>query len=250
MSEAGAASVPETAEPAAGRRVDWIELFLDLAMVAFITQLAHGLHGAPGLAEFATFIAWSIPAWWAWSNIMVCVNVLPQLPPRLVGVALLGAMATIGLMAASVTETTDRAWAFALANGVLRLILLGLWIYRARVRRRPLGRTILYNGATAVLWFASAFLPAPLDFVFWGVAILIEVLLLRVGSDAAFRMLRVDVAHASERLGLFMIILIGESVLSLVSSLSAHWTLVSGRRVSRGVHLGVLHRVGLLRRRW
>jgi low temperature requirement protein LtrA len=33
----------------------------------------------------------------------------------------------------------------------------------------------------------------------------------------------VDVAHGSERLGLFMIILIGESVLSVVTTLSAHW---------------------------
>jgi low temperature requirement protein LtrA len=158
---------------------------------------------------------------------MVCVNVLPQLPPRLVGVALLGAMATIGLMAASVTETVDRVWAFAVANVALRLILLVLWVYRARVRRRPLARTIVYNGATAVLWLVSVFVPTPPSFVLWGVAILIEVLLLRVGSDTVFRMLRVDVAHASERLGLFMIILMGESVLSLVTALSSHWSLGS-----------------------
>jgi low temperature requirement protein LtrA len=58
-------SVPQAApaeQQGPGRRVDWIELFFDLAMVAFITQLARGLHGAPGAAEFATFIAWSIPA--------------------------------------------------------------------------------------------------------------------------------------------------------------------------------------------
>jgi low temperature requirement protein LtrA len=78
-----------------------------------------------------------------------------------------------------------------------------------------------------VLWLVSVFVPTPLNFVLWGIAILIEVLLLRVGSDTVFRMLRVDVAHASERLGLFMIILMGESVLSLVTALSTHWSLGS-----------------------
>lgn len=37
-----------------------------------------------------------------------------------------------------------------------------------------------------------------------------------------------DVAHGSERLGLFMIILLGESVLSVVTALSAHWSAASG----------------------
>ncbi|UFS60585.1 low temperature requirement protein A [Subtercola endophyticus] len=232
MSEAGEASAAGAAVDG-GRRVDWIELFFDLAMVAFITQLAHGLHGAPGPAEFATFVAWSIPAWWAWCNIMVCVNVLPELPRRIIGPALLAAMATIGVMAASVTVTADRAWAFALANVALRLILLGLWVYRARARVRAstapddrphIARTVVYNGVTAVIWLVSVFVPEPVNFVLWGIAILIEVLLLRVGSNSVFRTLRVDVAHASERLGLFMIILMGESVLSLVAALSESFT--------------------------
>ena len=217
----------DVAQPTVGRRVDWIELFFDLAIVAFVTQLAVGLHGDPGPAQFLTFAAWSIPAWWAWTNVMVCINALPTLPPRMSGIALLLATGTIGLMAASVTETTDRVWAFALANGALRLILLVLWVYRAKRSGHPLSRPLIYNGATAVVWIASAFVPAPFNFVVWAVAILVEVLLLRADTRSLSHYVQVDVGHASERLGLFMIILIGESVLSVVTTLSEHWDVAS-----------------------
>jgi low temperature requirement protein LtrA len=208
------------------RRVDWIELFFDLAMVTLVTELAHGLHGAPGPTEFLTFIALSIPVWWAWTNVMVCVNQLPPLPRRLVGLALVFATGTVAVMAVSVTETPDRLWAFALANAVLRFILLGLWIYRARGNGSNgvhLVRPLLYNGGTALVWIASVFVPVPFNFAFWAVAILAEVLMLRAGSQTATIYDAVDIAHGSERLGLFVMILIGESLLSVVTSLSEHW---------------------------
>lgn len=221
---AASQSHDSSAPEGSGRRVDWIELFFDLAIVAFVTELASGLHGDPGPVQFITFLAWSIPAWWAWINVMVCINALPTLPPRMAGAALLVAMAAVGLMAASVTETAERVWAFALANGVLRLVLLVLWVYRAKRARHPMLRTFIYNGVTAVLWIASAFLPSPANFAVWAAAILIEVLMLRAGTRSLSRYVKVDVAHGSERLGLFMIILLGESVLSVVTALSAHWS--------------------------
>lgn len=216
------------AASADGRRVDWFELFFDLAFVAFITQLAHDLHGSPGPFEFLVFIAWSIPAWWAWTNIMASINPLPTLPTRLLVPALLIAMGLVGLMAASVTDGVDRAGVFSLACAALRLVLLGLWLYRAKQSGHPLAQTFVYNGATAAIWAAAAFMPTPFNFALWAAAILIEAALLRVGRASGSRSLLIDTAHASERLGLFMIILMGESVLSLVTSLGQRWTTASG----------------------
>jgi low temperature requirement protein LtrA len=219
--EAGATASP------GNRRVDWIELFFDLAFVAFITQLAHGLHGAPGPTEFLAFVAWSVPAWWAWTNIMIVVNLVPTLPARFVGISLLLAMGLVGLMAASVTEGTGRAWAFSIACAGLRVILLVLWVYRRKKAGLTLWRPLIYNGATAVIWVCSIFTPVPFDFALWAIAILIEVLLIRVVPLTMTDAVGIDVSHASERLGLFMIILMGESVLSLVTSLGEHWTIES-----------------------
>ncbi len=210
------------------RRVEWLELFFDLAFVAFITQLATGLHGAPGAAQFLVFITWSIPAWWAWTNVMVGVNLLPTLPPRRLGLALLVAMGFVGLMAASVTEDASRAWAFSLACAGLRLLLMTLWTYRAKMFGHALWRPLVYNGTTSLIWIASAFVPAPWDFALWAVAIVGEIWLMRVSNSTLTADVRVDAAHASERLGLFMIILMGESVVTLVVSLGKHWDPASG----------------------
>jgi low temperature requirement protein LtrA len=222
-------ATPQDAQSSAvGRRVGWIELFFDLAFVAFITQLAHGLHGAPQPYDFLLFVIWSVPAWWAWSNVMIVVNLLPPIPMRQLGIGLLISMGLVGLMAASVTGDTERAWAFALAYAGLRIVLLVLWAYRgARGGQRVL-RSVIFNGPTLVIWIASVFVPSPWNFVLWGVALLIEILTLRLFDYAANGQPIVDAAHASERLGLFMIILMGESVLSVVTSLAQHWTLLPG----------------------
>ena len=127
-----------------------------------------------------------------------------------------------------VTDSVDRAGVFSLACAALRLVLLVLWLYRTTRSGRSVGRTITYNGATAAIWVAAAFVPSPFNFALWAVAILIEAALLRTGRTSSSRSILVDTAHASERLSLFMIILMGESVLSLVTSLGEHWTVASG----------------------
>jgi low temperature requirement protein LtrA len=219
-------SVTETAP----RRVHWMELFFDLVFVVFITELAQGLHGHPGVWQFVAFIGLYIPAWWAWINMTLTINLTPEL--RLGGLALtlVSAMVGIGLMAAAAPEgVSSRAWAFALGCVELRVVFLVLWLYRARRRDLALWRPLVYNGVTALLWLGSIWVPQPWQFGVWAVAVLIEMLLLIRGRADVVGVLGQQVAldHLAERLGLFLIIVIGESVLSLIVGLSTHWTLMS-----------------------
>jgi low temperature requirement protein LtrA len=82
------------------RRADWFELFFDLVFVVMIAVLAHGLHGDPGWRDFGTFAVLFFPAWWAWVNLMVSVNLFGSTPGwnRIVLVA---SMPGLGLMAAA-----------------------------------------------------------------------------------------------------------------------------------------------------
>jgi len=221
-------TVSESADPVTGRRVGWIELFFDLAFVAFVTEAAHALHGAPGASTFLIFVAFSFPAWWAWSNLMVVVNLRPEVPARPLGIALLAAMGVALVMAASVSDGLQHVAAFAIACAALRLIQLVLWIHRVRGYGLPIIRPTIYNGVTALIWAVSALLPVPWIFLAWALALVIEFVLLRTGNRRISRSSRIDVAHGSERLGLFLIILLGESVLSIVTSLGEHWTIASG----------------------
>jgi low temperature requirement protein LtrA len=222
---------PESAPSSDGpRRVEWMELFFDLMFAVFITELARGLHGAPSIGDFAIFLGLFVPTWWAWVNMMLTINVSGYLSVRTISATLLVGTLFVGAMAAAAPEGAGQhAWVFALGNAGLRLVILPLWISRARYDHVPLWRPLVYNGVTAALWVASIWVPQPAQFVVWAIAILIEGLLLTVRSDGvAARLLNaVALDHIGERLGLFMLIVMGESVVVVVLGLSAHWTLPS-----------------------
>ncbi|MCQ9165025.1 low temperature requirement protein A [Arthrobacter sp. STN4] len=209
-------------------RVHWMELFFDLVFVAFVGQLAHGIHGNPGWAEFGTFVLLFFPAWWAWVNIVSVVNLLPGLSSRSLGMAMLAAMAAAGVMAAAAPHALGgRAWAFSLANAAMRAILLVLWLYRRRHTggAAPSWRIWTYNGGTAALWLVAAALPLEGAVALWAAAILVEVSMVLVGGrlqpDAGIA--GINVEHAAERLGLFVIIVLGESVFTVVTVVSTVW---------------------------
>jgi low temperature requirement protein LtrA len=99
---------------------------------------------------------------------------------------------------------------------------------------------LAYNGATAAIWLVSIWVPTPWNFVLWGVAIVIEVVLL-VASSASWAdrvIANLNVEHLSERFGLLVVIVLGESVLSMVAALDEVWTLEAG--IAAGLGLAMI----------
>jgi low temperature requirement protein LtrA len=145
-----------------GRRVHWLELFFDLVMVAYIGQVAHGMHGDPGWAQTLVFFLLFAPAWWAWVNMTLTLNLFGARITPLLWVAVTVAMLAIGVMAAAVPEAlTERAWAFAVGNAVIRLVWMLPWVVKRRTIGIPLWRPIAYSGLPAALWLVSAVVPPP-----------------------------------------------------------------------------------------
>lgn len=214
------------------RRVHWMELFFDLVFVAFVGQLAHGIHGNPGWAEFGTFVLLFLPAWWAWVNIVSVVNLLPGLSPRALGLAMVAAMGAAGLMAASAPEAFgERAWAFSVGNAAMRAVLLVLWLYQHRAHSDEAPwRIWMYNGGSALLWLVAALPPLQMAVILWATSIAVEVGMVVLGGRfwANRSVGGIDIEHASERLGLFVIIVLGESILTIVTEISDHWEPDSG----------------------
>jgi low temperature requirement protein LtrA len=232
-------------EPVSDRdpsRVHWMELFFDLIFVALVGQLAHGLHEHPGVVELLIFLALFGSVWWAWVNLTFAVNIMPELSRRQLSVIMLAAMFAIGAIAVAAPEATrERAWLFAAGNALIRILLLTLWV-RFRWATGSRWRVVTYNGATAVLWLVSIGVPAPAGFILWAVAIMIEIALL-LGSTRAMAALmldRVNIEHLTERFGLLVIIVLGESVLSTVATLNEHWTLSSGLTSALGLVIASL----------
>lgn len=213
-------------------RVHWMELFFDLIFVALVSQLARGLHEDPSISALLLFTALFASVWWSWVNLTFTVNVMTWLTRRQLAVVMLAAMASVGAIAVAAPEAVgERSWLFAAGNAALRLVLLGLWIALSWANGSASRiRLLAYNGATAVLWLISIAVPAPWRYVLWGFVIVVEVVLLLTNSRSwRVRMLpRMNVEHISERFGLLIVIVLGESVLTIVTALNGTWTLASG----------------------
>ncbi|MDI1466055.1 low temperature requirement protein A [Catellatospora sp. KI3] len=209
------------------RRADWFELFFDLVFVVTVAVLAHGLHGDPGWRDFGTFLVLLFPAWWAWVNLTLSVNLFGS-DTGWNRTVLVAAMPGLGLMAAAAPEGLDgRAWVFALGAAWVRVAVFALWwpqVGRSRWEF-PAWRPIVYCLVPASIWAVSAFVDGPARFALWGLAIVLEVALLAFGtaqSRVMYRLLSVE--HLVERIGLFIVIVFGESVFAIVTGLSEHFT--------------------------
>ncbi|WP_327378143.1 low temperature requirement protein A [Streptomyces sp. NBC_01216] len=213
----------EAREP---RHAGWLELFFDLVFVALAAQLSHQLHGDPDLGDFARFLALYFPPWWMWINLTVSANLFVEDTARR-RLLMLFAMLCLAAMAAAVPEAAgDRAAAYALGYAGTRLVLLGLWWPATKYpeplrvpRWRPLG----YCLGSAVLWAVSAVVPSPWRYGMWAAVLLAEMVLLLTARGQGVPG-RLDAGHMVERVGLYVIIVLGESVIALVTSLDADWT--------------------------
>ncbi|MFB6616480.1 low temperature requirement protein A [Streptomyces sp. NPDC085524] len=226
--ESGAPVPPAAAHTS--RHADWLELFFDLVFVAVAAQVAHGLHGDPGLRDFAVFLALYFPPWWLWANVTVSSNLFADNGPRR-RLLMLFAMLCIAVMAAAVPEAdTDRGSVYALGYAGTRLVLLGLWWPATRFPepdRVPRWRPLSYCLASGLLWAGSALVPAPWQYAVWAVLIAAEMVLLLSARGRGVPG-RLDTGHIVERVGLFVIIVLGESVIGLVTSADRAWTLRAG----------------------
>lgn len=212
------------------RHADWFELFFDLVFVVTVSILAHDLHGDPGPRHFLVFLTLFFPAWWAWVNLMVSVNLFgfDRIWTRLM---LVVAMPGIALMAAASPHALDnRAWAYAIGAAWVRLAVFAIWWGRGRriESTLPAWRPIVYCLLTAGLWTVSAFLPAPARYILWALAILLEMALLAyAGGLSSGIYKRLAAEHLVERVGLFVVIVFGETVFAMVVSLEGHFTVLS-----------------------
>lgn len=220
----------ETSVHTPGRRVHWLELFFDLAMVAYIGQIAHTMHGDPGWLDALAFFALLAAAWWAWVNATLTMNLFGAQVTPLIWVSVSIAMMAIGVMAAAVPEAfTERAAAFAIANAAIRLVWALPWFLKRRTTGVPWWRPVLYCGVPAALWIMSIAVAPPWQYLLWAIAVAVEVVLLSfLGGQRTWLRDSLDVEHLVERVGLLVVIVLGESILTIINELDLHWAIGPG----------------------
>lgn len=252
-------STPESTSQAE-RHAGWLELFFDLVVVAAVAQLAHRVHEPPTALGIAAFALLYYAVWAVWTNFSIYANVAgdrTRLRP------MLQAMFGIALMAAAIPatipevlphETVNRSTVFAAAYLFCRIAASGVW---RRSHQVVTAWPAAQVGAGIAPWLASFWVEDHRwKYGLWALGCLADVVFTFVQSLRPQRVLdqvrergdpwreriiarirrsdhptgvaegRVDLAHLGERLGLFVIIVLGEGVIQVVTAAGdpfSHW---------------------------
>ena len=208
------------------QKVTFVELFFDLVFVFSVTQVVGLLHDGLDwiVVGQAILVFWLV--WWAWTQFTWALNAADT-THQWVGIGVLIATAVAFFMAVALPDAFhDRALWFALFYVLVRVI--GLTLYALAASANPSLRaavrifTILsIGGLVAVL--IGGFLGGPLQYWFWGLAILLDIVAAAVGGQAEGWNLHPD--HFGERHGLFVIIALGETLIVAAGEVTdAPWT--------------------------
>ncbi|MBK1783628.1 low temperature requirement protein A [Prauserella cavernicola] len=237
----------ETRAPAE-RGASWLELFFDLVVVAAIVQLAHLLHGhAVHGEDVLRFALLYFAIWQTWAAFTLYSNVAAESTRRR---TMFVGMGGIAVMAAAVPGAfSEHAEVFAVAYVVTRIVSSNVWQHRGQLLAAwPLA----HFGGGLVPWIVSLWTDGPTKYVLWAIGLgidLVATVLLgperferglshrarrqerrerRHGRRAMPRLkvAEVEQPHLVERMGLFVIIVLGEGVLQMVRTAEeADWDL-------------------------
>jgi len=223
-------------------RVTWLELFFDLIFVAAVAQVAEPLREHYSVGEVLRLIPLFVLIWWAWTGHALFSTRFDgdDVAQR---VLTLLQMFAVAAMAANAKEALDsRASAgFAAAYAAVRLVLVGQYFRARRVPGAgPLAtRYLVGHGIAAVVWLISSLLPPPGRFWLWAGAFVID---LSTPWFALRHSVRVppDASHLPERFGLFVLILLGDSVVAVMQGMESQEEWAPGAAASAFLGMSIL----------
>jgi low temperature requirement protein LtrA len=264
-------------ESTARKRVSWVELYFDLIFVFAVSQLAHAIADHARWRGVLAALGVFITLWWTWIGFVVLYN--RQGDDRKVSHRVIVLLGTIpcAVAATQVHFVFDQGavLGYCLALAAARFLLAGVYLWSSSsattdeertAERRARGRLVPGYAFCGLLFAGSAALPPPWRYYPWALAIGIEGSLLLLGERRVSRqrlreqrprsrmdLLRaqfaaptqpgaaVDAGHLAERFGLFVIILLGEIVVSVGAAAidrpdqdSAYWLSLIGGLVLGG----------------
>jgi low temperature requirement protein LtrA len=230
------------AEGSQARKVTWLELFFDLIFVAAVAQVAEPLREHYGFAELVRFSPLFVLIWWAWTG-HTLFSTRFDTDDVVQRVLTLVQMFAVAVMAANAKDALDSrsSAGFAAAYAAVRFVLVAQYFRARRVPDAgPLAtRYLVGHGTAAIIWLASAVVPAPLRFWLWIAAFVID-----LGTPwlAVRHSIKVppDSAHLPERFGLFTLILLGESVVAVMRGMESQESWTPAAATSAFLGMGIL----------
>ncbi|MEM8780274.1 MAG: low temperature requirement protein A [Cyanobacteria bacterium P01_G01_bin.49] len=220
------------------RHVTWLELFFDLVFVAAISELSHYLSNHLSVDGFLSVAIFFVPIWWCWVGATFYATRFDtdDLSDRLLTLL---QMAIVMVMAVNIHHGLEKASSiFALCYISFRGILVLQYLY-AQYHVPATRKLALWYAAgfslSILFWGVSLLFPFPFSLIFWGFGLIIDFCTpLKAGRWVA--QAPPSLSHIPERVGLFTIIVLGESVIGVVKGLSGlEWSLFSALTAFSGL---------------
>jgi len=218
------------------RHATWLELFFDLVFVVIISQLSHFLLHEISILRFLEFLFLFIPVWWSWTGVTFYSTRFysEDIGHRLL---LLLQMGGAGAMAVNISGAfSDTFSGFAISYAFMRFILILEYIrvykestVKISLSPKPLlKRYIIGFSIAAVIWFISAFVTIPeLRISLWVIGLIID-FATPITAGRLQPLYAPNISHLPERMGLFTLIVLGESIVSIVVGMTdQQWNLYS-----------------------
>jgi len=224
------------------RHATWLELFYDLVFVVTVSQLSHYLFHEISLSNFFRFLFLFIPVWWAWigTTFFATRFYSDDVGHRLL---LLLQMGGAGAMAINISGAFNNTFSgFALSYAFMRLILVIEYVRVFRTIKSsesptPLvKRYIIGFSIAAIIWLISAFVPiTEIRFALWVIGLIID-FATPISTTKLTSKFAPHISHLPERMGLFTLIVLGESIVGIVSGMTEQvWDVYSVIEASLGL---------------
>lgn len=214
-------------------RVTYVELFFDLVFAFAITQVSGVLGEEPSLLTVAQGLVITLAVWWVWVYTAWATNWLDPDRRRVLWYLLV--LAAVGLV---ISEAIPAAFAERAAVFAVAYLVYGFTrtfgVIAATRRGAPAiasgqVRILLWSCVSGVFWIGGIAFDEPwLRLAAWTVAIAIEyagpwsLFWIPGRGRSGWAAWRIRGGHFSERAALFIIIVLGESVLVVGGGLAEH----------------------------
>jgi low temperature requirement protein LtrA len=208
-------SEPDAVLGGTGRNASTLELFFDLVYVFAITQVVALVHADPTVAGFARGAFLLALLWWTWSIYTWTTNWTGTngTPIRLF---LLAAMGATLVMALEVPDAFGEGsgW-FGITYFVVRMLAAGFYWVASKpypIQRAAFATFFPLSFLAALFIMIGGFFDAPWLGIFWVAGAALDVF---SAINAGKGTWAIDAKHFAERMGLFVIIALGESIVGI-----------------------------------
>ncbi len=211
------------AEEDSAAGASYAELFFDLVFVLAVTQLSSALVDDLTVAGAAQTLVLLLAAWWAWIYTAWMTNWFDPETRAVRAILLIGMLASLCGAIAIPDAFDDRAGLFVAGYVGLQVIRNGFMVLatqRSDPLHAPLVRIFVWSAWVSMIWLAGALVEGEARIAVWIVALVLDYAGPLAGHWAPRlgRSVPADwelvPSHFSERLQLFMILALGETIVA------------------------------------